>query len=206
MEKIENNVVNISGEIVSDFLYDHESYGEGFYTTHIAVERLSGAVDRIPIMVSERLLDMNQNYVGQKVSVSGQFRSFNKGENEKRLLVLNVFVQDFGVVSDATNDNRIFLEGYLCKEPVYRETTLGRKIADLLIAANRSYGKSDYIPCVCWGRNARFAGNLEVGTRVKVSGRIQSRQYVKTLPDGSTEERTAYEVSVSKMEVVEDED
>ena len=205
MEK-ENNVVNISGEIVSDFLYDHELYGEGFYTTHIAVERLSGAVDRIPIMVSERLLDMNQNYVGQKVSVSGQFRSFNKGENEKRLLVLNVFVQEFGVVSDATNDNRIFLDGYLCKDPIYRKTPLGREIADLLIAANRSYGKSDYIPCVCWGRNARFAGSLEVGTRIKVSGRIQSRDYVKRDADGSKEERTAYEVSISKLEVVEDED
>ena len=205
MEK-ENNVVNISGEIVSDFLYDHESYGEGFYTTHIAVERLSGAVDRIPIMVSERLLDMNQNYVGQKVSVSGQFRSFNKGENEKRLLVLNVFVQEFGVVSDATNDNRIFLDGYLCKDPIYRKTPLGREIADLLIAANRSYGKSDYIPCVCWGRNARFAGSIEVGTRIKVSGRIQSRDYVKRDADGSKEERTAYEVSISKLEVVEDED
>lgn len=206
---IENNQVTISGEIASGFNFSHELYGEKFYIVNLKIQRTSGTDDIVPVTVSDRLVDVSEDYIGQFVSVTGQFRSYNKQDGEKKRLALSVFAQEFDLVGEdvsINNDNHIFLDGYICKEPIYRKTPLGREIADVLLAVNRPYGKSDYIPCVCWGRNARFAGNLEVGTRIKVSGRIQSRIYIKTLDDGSTEERTAYEVSVSKLEVVEDAD
>ena len=206
---IENNQVTISGTIASGFNFSHELYGEKFYIVNLKIQRTSGTDDIVPVTVSDRLVDVSEDYIGQFVSVTGQFRSYNKQDGEKKRLSLSVFSREFEFVeqiAESAKSNRIILDGYICKEPIYRQTPLGREITDILLAVNRPYGKSDYIPCVCWGRNARFAGNLEVGTRVKVSGRIQSRQYVKTLPDGSTEERTAYEVSVSKIEVVDDED
>lgn len=206
---IENNQVTISGTIASGFNFSHELYGEKFYIVNLKIQRTSGTDDIVPVTVSDRLVDVSEDYIGQFVSVTGQFRSYNKQDGEKKRLALSVFSREFEFVeqiAESAKSNRIILDGYICKEPIYRQTPLGREITDILLAVNRPYGKSDYIPCICWGRNARFAGNLEVGTRVKVSGRIQSRQYVKTLPDGSTEERTAYEVSVSKMEVVDDED
>lgn len=206
---IENNQVTISGEIASGFNFSHETFGEKFYIVDVNVQRMSDASDIIPVMVSDRLVDISEDYTGQFVSVIGQFRSYNKHDERKNRLVLSVFAREFEFLSEnevCLYDNHVFLDGFICKAPSYRKTPLGREISDLLLAVNRPYGKSDYIPCVCWGRNARFAGNLEVGTRIKVFGRIQSRQYVKTLPDGSKEDRTAYEVSVSKLEVVEDAD
>ncbi len=190
---IENNQVAIMGEIVSDFTFSHEIFGEGFYMVDISVNRLSDSTDIIPVMVSERLLDVNDDYKGMKICIAGQFRSYNR-EIE--------FVEE---ISESAKTNQIFLDGYICKAPIYRKTPLGREIADLLLAVNRPYGKSDYIPCICWGRNARFASNFEVGSRCAIWGRIQSREYMKKLSEDQLERRVAYEVSVSKLEMVEDE-
>ncbi|MEE1027280.1 MAG: single-stranded DNA-binding protein [Agathobacter sp.] len=202
----ENNQVSIVGEIVSDFRYSHEVYGEGFYMVDISVRRLSDFVDYIPVMVSERLINVNEDYIGQFVYVGGQFRSFNRHEEHKNRLVLSVFARELELLENGCDDdasNEIFLDGYICKESIYRKTPLGREIADLLVAVNRSYGKSDYIPCICWGRNARFASGFEVGTHVQIWGRIQSREYVKKLSETQVEQRVAYEVSVSKIEFLE---
>ena len=202
----ENNQVTIIGEIVTEFAYSHEVYGEGFYMVEVSVNRLSNFVDRIPVMVSERLIDVRENYTGQYVYITGQFRSFNRHEERKNRLVLSVFAREFELVDELEGENasnQIFLDGYKCKESVYRKTPLGREIADLLVAVNRSYGKSDYIPCICWGRNARFASGFAVGSHVQIWGRIQSREYVKKLSETEVEQRVAYEVSVSKIEFLE---
>ena len=159
----ENNQVTIMGEIVSDFSYSHEVYGEGFYMVEVSVHRLSSFVDYIPVMVSERLVNVQESAEGKCVYITGQFRSFNRHEEHKNRLVLS----------------------------------------DLLVAVNRSYGKSDYIPCICWGRNARFASGFEVGSHVQIWGRIQSREYVKKVSETQVEQRVAYEVSVSKIEFLE---
>ena len=200
---IENNQVTIMGKIASEFFYSHEIYGEGFYMVDVEVERLSDSTDLIPVMVSERLLDVNQDYTGQLISVSGQFRSYNRHEEKKNKLVLSVFAREIEFidqVDENTKSNQIFLDGFICKEPIYRKTPLGREIADLLLAVNRPYGKSDYIPCICWGRNARFASTFQVGDRCIVWGRIQSREYMKKISGEELEKRVAYEVSVSKLE------
>jgi single-stranded DNA-binding protein len=205
-KNFENNQVSIVGEIVSDFEFSHEVYGEGFYMVEVSVSRLSNFEDYIPVMVSERLIDVSRDYNGQYVYIGGQFRSFNRHEEKKNRLVLSVFARELEVLPDAGEENasnEIFLDGYICKESVYRKTPLGREIADLLVAVNRSYGKSDYIPCICWGRNARFAAGFTVGTHVQIWGRIQSRDYVKKISETEVEQRTAYEVSVSKIEFLE---
>jgi len=202
----ENNQVTIMGEVVSEFSFSHEVYGEGFYLVDVAVSRLSDSVDYIPLMVSERLVDVTQNYIGETILVNGQFRSYNRHEEKKNRLVLSVFVREWEFVDyieDEVKSNQIYLDGYICKEPIYRKTPLGREIADLLVAVNRSYGKSDYIPCICWGRNARYASGFEVGSHVEVFGRIQSREYLKKIGEDETERRIAYEVSVSKIEFFE---
>lgn len=204
---IENNKVGIVGEIVSEFRFSHEVFGEGFYLVDVNVERLSELKDTIPLMVSERLVDVNENYIGRLVEVSGQFRSYNKHEGIRNRLVLSIFVREWEEVEenlDSGRTNQIFLDGYICKNPIYRKTPLGREIADLLIAVNRPYGKSDYIPCIAWGRNARYASGFEVGSHVQIWGRVQSREYIKRLNDEETERHTAYEVSVSKLEYLED--
>ena len=203
---IENNQVSIMGKIDTGFTFSHQVFGEGFYTMELLVRRLSDSEDRIPVMVSERLLDITQDYTGQYIEIHGQFRSYNRHEEQKNRLVLSVFVRELEFIDeelDGAKTNSIFLDGYICKLPVYRKTPLGREIADLLLAVNRPYGKSDYIPCICWGRNARYASAFEVGEHVQIIGRIQSRTYIKKLSDTLTEERTAYEVSVSKLECVE---
>ena len=202
----ENNQVTMIGEIVSEFEFSHEVYGEGFYLVDISVSRLSDSVDYIPLMVSERLVDVTQSYIGETISVSGQFRSYNRHEEKKNRLIVSVFVRELEFVDEIEDDiksNQIYLDGYICKEPIYRKTPLGREIADLLVAVNRSYGKSDYIPCICWGRNARYASSFEVGSHVEVYGRIQSREYIKKIGEEQTEKRVAYEVSVNKIEFLE---
>ena len=199
----ENNQVSIMGKIASSFTFSHQVFGEGFYLVDILVKRLSDSEDRIPLMVSERLVDVTQDYEGEYIMVQGQFRSYNRHEEKKNRLVLSVFVRELSFVveaDDSIKTNQIFLDGYICKPPVYRKTPLGREIADLLLAVNRPYGKSDYIPCICWGRNARYASAFEVGGHVLLWGRIQSREYIKKLGENETEKRTAYEVSVSKLE------
>ena len=205
-EKIlNNNQVVVAGEIVSDFRFSHEIFGEGFYMVDIIVSRLSDAHDVIPLMVSDRLFDVENSHIGEKVLAKGQFRSYNKHEENKNRLILSVFVREIEVINEIDDrenkPNQIYLDGYICKEPVYRMTPLGREIADLLVAVNRSYGKSDYIPCICWGRNARFASTLEVGTHVQILGRIQSREYVKKLSETEMEQRVAYEISVSSLTI-----
>ena len=202
----ENNQVTMIGEIVSEFEFSHEVYGEGFYLVDISVSRLSDSVDYIPLMVSERLVDVTQSYIGETISVSGQFRSYNRHEEKKNRLILSVFVRELEFVDEIEDDiksNQIYLDGYICKEPIYRKTPLGREIADLLVAVNRSYGKSDYIPCICWGRNARYASSFEVGSHVEVYGRIQSMEYIKKICEEQTEKRVSYEVSVNKIEFLE---
>lgn len=194
------------GEIVSQFTFSHQVFGEGFYLVDVCVKRLSESEDIIPVMISERLVDVTQDYEGEYILVTGQFRSYNRHEEKKNRLVLSVFAREITFVEeedDSVKSNQIYLDGYICKPPVYRKTPLGREIADLLIAVNRPYGKSDYIPCICWGRNARYASAFAVGGHVLVWGRIQSREYMKRLNETESEKRVAYEVSVSKLEYVE---
>ena len=203
---IENNQVTIMGEVATPFTFSHEVFGEGFYMVSVNVRRLSNSMDRIPLMISERLIDVSQDYTGEFIMASGQFRSYNRHEEHKNRLVLSLFDREVAFIEeelDGAKTNQIFLDGYICKLPVYRKTPLGREIADLLLAVNRPYGKSDYIPCICWGRNARFAASFEVGEHVQVIGRIQSREYIKKLSETEAEKRTAYEVSVSKLECLD---
>ena len=203
---IENNRVCIIGEIVSEFTFSHEVFGEGFYIANVSVNRLSDMVDVIPLMISERLIDVTKDYRGMKIEVAGQFRSYNRHEGTKNKLVLSIFVRELRFLEEdempeeQSKSNQIFLDGYVCKPPIYRKTPLGREIADVLVAVNRPYGKSDYIPCIAWGRNARFAGGLEVGSHLQVCGRVQSREYVKKISEEEIEKHVAYEVSVSKLE------
>lgn len=207
---IENNRVSIIGEVVSDFEYSHEVFGEGFYLVDVSVSRLSASADIIPLMVSERLIDVTKDYKGMIIEAVGQFRSYNRHEGVKNRLVLSIFVRELQFleeeVKEQSKTNQIFLDGYICKEPVYRKTPLGREIADILIAVNRPYGKSDYIPCIAWGRNARYASSFEVGGHIQVWGRVQSREYNKKINDEESEKRVAYEVSVSKIEFMSKED
>lgn len=202
--RMENNRVNITGRICSGFRYSHMVFGEKFYLANISISRESGYTDIIPLMFSDRLLDVRQDCTGTMVNVTGQFRSFNMHEGMKNRLLLSVFVQEAEFLDEESGssreNNRISLEGFICKKPVYRKTPLGREIADILLAVNRPYGKSDYIPCIAWGRNAVLAERLETGMAVKLQGRIQSREYVKWLSDEKSESRVAYEVSVSMME------
>src|SRR5574344_314500 len=204
---IENNRVSIIGEITSEFRFSHEVFGEGFYSVDVSVNRLSDMTDTIPLMVSERLVDVTQNYIGKLVEAAGQFRSYNKHDGTRNKLVLSIFVRDWQLVEEnleSGKTNQIFLDGFICKSPIYRKTPLGREISDLLIAVNRPYGKSDYIPCIAWGRNARFASSFEVGGRIQVWGRVQSREYVKKINEEETEKHIAYEVSVNKLEYISD--
>ncbi|HAB60159.1 MAG TPA: single-stranded DNA-binding protein [Lachnospiraceae bacterium] len=203
----DNNQVSIAGEVISEFEYSHDVFGEGFYTIDVSVGRLSNSSDVIPLMISERLMDVKKSYVGKYIEILGQFRSYNRHEENRNRLVLSVFVREVKIcdeVYESPKPNYIFLDGYVCKQPIYRKTPLGREIADILLAVNRPYGKSDYIPCICWGRNARFAENFTVGGHIQVFGRIQSREYQKKVGEEDFERRVAYEVSVSKLECIED--
>lgn len=212
---LENNHLVLVGKVTSDKRFSHEIYGEKFYIFDLAVPRLSGNADIIPITVSERLLSINDLQIDSKITVEGQIRSYNSYENEKNRLVLTVFAKDIKFeenqeaeieVSKDVISNEVTLNGYICKKPIYRQTPFGREISDLLLAVNRAYNKSDYIPCIAWGRNARFCENIPVGTEVKIVGRVQSRTYEKKYEDGRVETKVAYEVSVSSLEVVNQED
>ena len=212
---LENNHLVLVGKVTSDKRFSHEIYGEKFYIFDLAVPRLSGNADIIPITVSERLLSINDLKIDSKITVEGQFRSYNSYENERNKLVLTVFAKDIKFVENQDEEievskdvvsNEVTLNGYICKKPIYRQTPFGREISDLLLAVNRAYNKSDYIPCIAWGRNARFCENIPVGTEVKIVGRVQSRTYEKKYEDGTVETKVAYEVSVSSLEVVNQDD
>ena len=203
----ENNYLALIGNIVSDKTFSHEIYGESFYLFNLEVPRLSGNEDIIPITISERLIANFDLTIGKKVVIEGQFRSYNSYENERNRLVLTVFAKDIMEYNENQEEekkvsNEVVLNGYICKKPIYRQTPFGREIADILLAVNRAYNKSDYIPCIAWGRNARFCENMEVGTEVKIVGRVQSRIYEKKFEDGRVEQRVAYEVSIGSLEVI----
>ncbi len=201
----QNNIITLIGKIVSDYTFSHEMYGESFYTFKIETSRLSETIDILPVTISERLIDKNLFKIGALIEINGQIRSYNNIIENKNHLVLTVFVKDISFNLDLNkNPNQVTLNGYVCKQPVYRKTPFGREIADVLLAVNRSYNKSDYIPCIIWGRNAKFANNLSVGDNIKINGRMQSRNYQKKLENGDILEKTAYEISVSKLEVLED--
>lgn len=202
---LSNNQTVIIGTINDEFVLNHEVYGEKFYSFTVNVARLSGAYDSIRVMISERLIMDGEYNIGDMVEITGQFRSYNSYENGDNRLVLTVFAKDISHYTDETakNPNVLFLNGFICKEPVYRTTPFGREITDILLAVNRSYNKSDYIPIIAWGRNARFAKNLKVGDNVKIWGRIQSRTYQKRISEEETITKTAYEVSINRMEFVE---
>lgn len=201
-----NNQVTLMGKISTGFTFSHEMYGEGFYLTELQTKRLSVSEDRIPVLISERLIDVTKDYTGRYVELQGQFRSFNMHVEQKSKLILTVFVRDLRFTEEDEEPfltNQLYLDGYVCKPTVYRKTPMGREIADVLLAVNRAYGKSDYIPCICWGRNARYASAFALGGHVRIWGRIQSREYVKKISEEEFEHRIAYEVSVSKLEYVE---
>ena len=208
----ENNYLVLVGNIISDKTFSHEIYGEKFYLFNLEVPRLSGNEDIIPITISERLIANFDLSIGRKVVVEGQFRSYNSYEGERNRLVLTVFAKDIMEYKEEQEEqkeklsNEVVLKGYICKKPIYRQTPFGREIADILLAVNRAYNKSDYIPCIAWGRNARFCENMEVGTEVKIVGRVQSRIYEKKFEDGRVEQRVAYEVSIGNLEVIKKEE
>ncbi len=215
---LENNYLTLVGKVTGEKKFSHEIYGESFYIFNLEIPRLSGNSDIIPITISERLIKEDTLQVGKKLLVKGQFRSYNSYENEKNRLILTVFAKDVAELEENSEEeenemvkkdiitNEVVLVGFICKKPIYRQTPFGREISDILLAVNRAYNKSDYIPCIAWGRNARFCQNLEVGTQVKVVGRVQSRTYEKKHEDGTVENRVAYEVSVGSLEIIEEED
>lgn len=198
----QNNSVTLIGcmadnEDDPEFIFSHKIYGERFFSFTLEVERISNTKDYIPIIISERLIDKNYTYANIPLCIEGQFRSFNQKGEAKVKQVLYVFAQRI-YPTDEADMNDIYINGFLCRKPTYRKTPLGREITDIMIAVPRLYGKSDYIPCICWGRNATYASNLAVGSCVRISGRIQSREYTKQI-DGIEEIRTAYEVSVNQI-------
>lgn len=204
-----NNVVEIGGKIVSEIELSHEFYDEKFYKFYIETSRLSDLTDKLPVIISERIIDISNLNVGEIVHITGQFRSYNEPtDNGKSRLVLSIFTKSIEKTEDESvlMLNEAVFTGFICKMPIYRKTPLGREIADLLVAVNRTYRKSDYIPCILWGRNAKFCDNISVGTMVKLSGRIQSRMYEKKHEDGTVDTKTAYELSVSKFSVVKNEE
>ena len=214
---LENNYLTLVGKVTGEKKFSHEIYGERFYVFNLVIPRLSGNNDIIPITVSERLIKEETLQEGKKLLVKGQFRSYNSYENEKNRLILTVFAKDIVEIEEEENQeeenemvrkdtitNEVVLVGYICKKPIYRQTPFGREISDILLAVNRAYNKSDYIPCIAWGRNARFCQNLEVGSQVKIVGRVQSRTYEKKHEDGTVETRVAYEVSIGSLEVIEE--
>ncbi|RKD27323.1 Single-stranded DNA-binding protein [Caminicella sporogenes DSM 14501] len=201
MRTFDNNVVTVVGTICSDLKFSHEVFGEGFYNFKIKIPRLSNYNDILPVTISERLL-VDFNFSQDKlVKIDGQLRSYNKIVNEKNKLILTIFARDISEEDEenVTNPNQIFLDGYICKKPIYRTTPFGREITDMLVAVNRPYKKSDYIPCIAWGRNARFSEKMKVGDRIKIWGRIQSREYQKKIDEENVVKKVAYEVSISKM-------
>ncbi len=198
--KDDTNVVYLRGEMDDNLDFSHEIFGEKFYNTKIKINRLSESYDVLPLTISERLLQDIDIRDNNSVNVIGQLRSYNKNIDNKNRLVLTVFVRELKQSEEENKDpNSIFLDGYICKAPIYRKTPLGREITDLLVAINRPYNKSDYIPSIVWGRNAKFAKTLKVGDRVQMWGRVQSREYEKKVENGDPIKKVAYEVSISKI-------
>lgn len=197
-----NNYVLLKGRIKEMPTYSHTVMGEGFFDMMLEVQRLSDEVDILPLTISERLI--SDFKLGDEIGVIGQFRSYNKLEDSKSKLMLTIFVKEVISPEDVSDINSIYMIGYICKEPIFRTTPFGREICDVLVAVNRAYNKSDYLPCIAWGRNARFVRDLPVGEKIEISGRIQSRKYNKRLDDGTNETRVAYEISISSIVTASD--
>lgn len=200
--EISNNAATVAGVIETAATLSHSHRGENFYNFIIRIKRLSDITDNIVVTISEKLLGIVEIVPGKEVEISGQFRSYNNYNGEGNKLILTLFVHDIKEVdefSDTDNPNKIYLNGYICKLPVYRTTPFGREITDIILAVNRPHGKSDYIPCICWGRNAKYASTLQVGDNIEVTGRIQSREYQKKTDNGESLTKTAFEVSISKI-------
>lgn len=194
----ENNLLSLCGVIETEPMLDHEVFGENFYRMDVRVPRLSGAHDLLPVTISERLMN-SQVQPGTRLGISGQLRSYNKVMGGAGRLLLTAFAQRLLAPDEMENPNLIHLTGAICKPPAFRTTPFGREITDLMLAVNRAFGKSDYIPCIAWGRTARYAASLSVGDRLEVQGRFQSREYQKQMPDGTVMNRIAYEVSLSRL-------
>lgn len=207
--KDRNNNITVFGLVAEEPVFNHEVFGEKFFKMMISINRVSGAVDTLPVLISERIVDMKELKTGACVMITGRIRSYNEHIGEKSKLILAIFTEIIEIYENETElpfNNDVVLRGFICKEPNYRVTPLGREITDVLIAVNRAYGKSDYIPCIVWGRTAKFVGHLPIGTHIEMTGRFQSREYTKRISENETENRIAYEVSVSKVELAEDEE
>lgn len=198
------NSIHLRGHVCQPLQFGHELFGEQFFVTTLRVPRLSGAEDFLPVTLSERLLIDEPIAAGSVLCLDGQLRSYNKVVEGSGRLLITAFAQRLLPEEDDKNPNRVQLTGALCKAPSYRTTPFGREIADLMLAVNRSYGKSDYIPCITWGRTARYAANLKIGDKVQLVGRFQSRNYQKQLPDGTVLNKVAYEVSVSRLSAMKE--
>lgn len=204
MNNIEkNNQVTLKGKCETKPVYSHSVMGEGFYEFILAVPRLSDETDYLPITISERIIDKLGDF-SNEIGIIGQLRSYNKMEDERSKLILTIFARDIVNPNELNYSNQINLTGYVCKEPIYRTTPFGREITDVLVAVNRSYNKSDYLPCIAWGRNARFTGDLEIGNKIELYGRIQSRKYTKKINETEVTTKTAYEVSISNISLIKD--
>ena len=207
MKDNNNNNITIYGLIAGEPVFNHTVYGEKFYKTYVSVRRTSGAFDVLPVIISDRIIDMKELKTGASVIITGRIRSYNEHIGEKSKLILAIFTEIIEIYENETElpfNNDVVLRGYICKEPIYRKTPLGREITNVLIAVNRAYGKSDYIPCITWGRTAKFVGHLPVGTHIEMTGRFQSRPYTKKISEDKIENRVAYEVSVGRVEIVEE--
>lgn len=207
LEIIKNNKVNIVGEVISNFEFSYEFYGEKFYHFYVSISRLSEINDVIPVVISDRIIDVSKDLTGKDVEVIGDYRSYNSRKNGKMKLLLYVFTHEIHVLNksiEVSENNKIFLDGFICKKPIYRKTPLGREITDLLLAVNRPYSDlTDYIPCICWNKNARYAQGLKVGYNIKLEGRIQSREYQKYIASKDMHEtKVAYEISVKNFEIL----
>lgn len=202
----ENDYITIWGTVDSTFNFSHESFGEKFYIFHVKCNRLSGAADVLPIMVSDRTVDVSEDRRGESVYIAGDIRTRNMLADDRSHLIVFVFASEIEFMRDVSVDNQsCYIKGCICRPTVYRVTPNGREIGEMLVAVNRAYGKSDYIPCICWGRTARYIDHLEPGNAIEFDGRLQSRNYIKRSPDGGAVERTAYEVSIKTLKLIEEE-
>ena len=198
---MENNWLRLTGTILTEPEFSHKSYGESFYRFTLGAARKSGCIDELQVLISKRLLGKDLPAKGGKASLWGQIRTYNEPAQGRSRLHITAFAREFQILAGDTEDqNQVFLSGFLCKPPIYRRSPMGREICDLLLAVNRMYGKSDYIPCIAWGRNAAYTAGLSVGSPLQAEGRIQSRTYIKKQESGLSEEKTAYEVSILKIE------
>ncbi len=203
MENPNNRIVAV-GRLEGGLELSHEVMNEPFYTGTLLVKRLSGAVDRLPVTIPGKLMALLPQEETQLL-MSGQVRSYNKVVEGAGRLMVTLFAQGITPSPDNETLNKVSLTGSLCKPPVYRSTPFGREICDMMLAVNRAFGKSDYIPCIAWGRNAQYASRFGVGDRVRLTGRLQSREYQKLLESGEYLSRNAYEVSCFTLEAADGE-